>query len=226
VLDDADLDLAVGAAIQGTFFHAGQVCMASGRHLVHESLYEQFVEQLTKRCAALSVGNPEESDVVIGPIIDERQRDRVHKIVTDSVSAGARLTTGGRYEGLYYEPSVLADAGPGIPCYDMEVFGPVASVTSFKIAEEAVALARNSAYGLSLGILTADVAHGLQMVEQIPTGCAHVNDQPVNDLANAPMGGMGDSGTPTRFGGPTANMEAYTTVRWITARTQIPVYPR
>jgi benzaldehyde dehydrogenase (NAD) len=224
VLDDVDLDRAVGAALQGTFFHAGQVCMASGRHLVHESLYEPFVQQLTKRASALKAGNPEEPDVAIGPLIDKRQRDHVHAVVTESRAAGARLTTGGRYKGLFYEPTVLADAGPGVPCYDTEVFGPVASVTSFKTAESAIELARDSAYGLSLGILTADVARGLRMADQIPTGVAHVNDQPVNDTANAPFGGIGDSGTPARFGGPTANIDAYTTTRWITARSEIPAY--
>ncbi|MFL4910206.1 aldehyde dehydrogenase family protein [Streptomyces sp. MMS24-I2-30] len=224
VLADTDLERAVGAALHGTFFSQGQVCMASGRHLVHTSLYDDFVELLTRRASALSVGDPAREDVALGPLIDERQRDKVHAIVTDSVAAGARLTTGGRYDGLCYAPTVLAEAGPGTPCYDNEVFGPVASVTSFDNEEKAVELACGSSYGLSLGILTRDIGRGLRLAERIPTGCAHINDQPVNDAANAPMGGMRDSGTPTRFGGPAANIDAYTTTRWITAHTEIPVY--
>ena len=225
VLDDADVERAVAAAVYGTFFHQGQICMASGRHLVHESIYERFVQRLSERAAALTVGNPAVDDVALGPLIDERQRDKVHGLVTASVAAGARLTTGGCYDGLFYRPTVLADTAPGIPCYDNEVFGPVASVASFDSVDKAVDLAADSSFGLSLGILTADVAHGLELAERIPTGIAHINDQPINDAANAPMGGMFDSGTAaTRFGGSAANIEAYTTTRWITAHTKIPDY--
>ncbi|MEU5535057.1 benzaldehyde dehydrogenase [Streptomyces sp. NPDC020362] len=224
VLEDADLDRAVGAAMQGTFFHQGQVCMASGRHLVHESIYEEFVQLLAERTAQLTVGDPTVEDVALGPIIDERQRDKIHALVTSSVNAGATLKTGGSFEGLFYRPAVLADSGPGIPAYDSEVFGPVAAVARFSTLDEAAHLAAASEYGLSLGILTSDVAAGLALAERIPTGTAHINDQTVNDEANAPFGGMFDSGTATRFGGAQANIEAYTETRWMTVRQEIPGY--
>jgi benzaldehyde dehydrogenase (NAD) len=205
VLHDADLDRAVGAAMWGTFFHQGQICMASGRHLVHESMYDEFVRRLADRAAQLRVGNPAVEDVALGPIIDDRQRDKIHSLVTDSVQAGAKLMTGGAYEGRFYRPTVLADAGPGVPAYDNEVFGPVASVARFDTLDEAAALASDSQYGLSLGILTADVAAGLALAQRIPTGTAHINDHTINDDATAPFGGMFDSGTATRFGGTSAN---------------------
>ncbi|MGD3112828.1 benzaldehyde dehydrogenase [Streptomyces sp. YGL11-2] len=224
VLEDADLDRAVGAAMQGTFFHQGQVCMASSRHLVHESIYEEFVQRLADQTAQLTVGDPAVEDVALGPIIDDRQRDKIHALVTDSVQAGAKLITGGSYEGLFYRPTVLADSGPGIPAYDSEVFGPVAAVARFSTLDEAAHLASDSEYGLSLGILTSDVTTGLALAERIPTGTAHINDQTINDEANAPFGGMFDSGTATRFGGAHANIEAYTETRWITVRQETPAY--
>jgi benzaldehyde dehydrogenase (NAD) len=224
VMPDADLDRAVGAAMRGTFFHQGQICMASRRHLVHESIYGEFVQRLADRAGQLSVGNPAVEDVPLGPIIDDRQRDKIHALVTGSVRAGAKLLTGGTYEGLFYRPTVLADAGPGIPAYDNEVFGPIASVARFSTADEAAALASASDYGLSLGILNADVAAGLALADRIPTGMAHINDQTINDDANAPFGGMFDSGNASRFGGASSNIDAYTEIRWITARPEIPVY--
>ncbi|MEU5531701.1 aldehyde dehydrogenase family protein [Streptomyces sp. NPDC020362] len=99
-----------------------------------------------------AVGDPAVDDVALGPIIDERQRDKTHALVTDSVKAGATLMTGGSYQGLFYRPTVLADAGPGIPAYDNEVFGPVASLARFETLDEAAAPARDSEYGPSLAI--------------------------------------------------------------------------
>lgn len=224
VLADAELDRAVRAAMHGTFFHQGQVCMASGRHLVHASVYEEFVQRLADRTAQLTVGDPAVDDVALGPIIDDRQRDKIHALVTGSVRAGARLMTGGSYEGRFYRPTVLADAGPGIPAYDSEVFGPVASVARFKTLDEAADLAADCEYGLALGILTSDVAAGLSLAERIPTGTAHINDQTINDEANAPFGGMFNSGNATRFGGAKSNIEAYTDTRWISVRQEIPAY--
>ncbi|MFB9902822.1 benzaldehyde dehydrogenase [Allokutzneria oryzae] len=208
VLADADLDVAVGAGAHGSFFHQGQICMAVGRHLVHESLYESYVDRLADVAKSTD----------IGPIIDAAQRDRIHGIVTASVAAGARLVTGGDYEGLFYNATVLADAGPGIPAYDQEVFGPVATVLPFTTDDEAVELAADSEYGLSLGIMTRDVVGGLALAERIPTGVAHINDQTINDEAHAPFGGVRWSGTGARFGGAAANIDAFTEQRWITVR--------
>lgn len=177
-----------------------------------------IVEPATgERLTTAGVANSEDMAAAVrGAVVAQRRW---------AVAAGARLTTGGCYDGLFYRPTVLADTAPGIPCYDNEVFGPVASVASFDSVDKAVDLAADSSFGLSLGILTADVAHGLELAERIPTGIAHINDQPINDAANAPMGGMFDSGTAaTRFGGSAANIEAYTTTRWITAHTKIPDY--
>jgi len=225
VLDDADVEAAATAGAWGTFFHQGQVCMASGRHLVHESLYDDYVQRLAEKADRLPVGDPATGEVALGPIIDERQRDRVHGYVTASVGAGAKLAAGGTYQGLFYRPTVLAGATPSVPAYDNEVFGPVAPVTRFASLDEAAALAADSEYGLSLGILTRDVMRGLELAERIPTGIVHINDQTVSDEALAPFGGILASGTGSRFGGAAANVEAFTETRWVTARSTIAGYP-
>jgi benzaldehyde dehydrogenase (NAD) len=181
--------------------------------------------RLAAKADGLPVGDPATGQVALGPIIDAAQRDRVHQLVTSSVAAGARLAAGGTYQELFYRPTVLADAGPSILAYEQEVFGPVAPVTRFATLDDAVQLAADSEYGMSVGILTADMARGLALAERIPTGTVHINDQTLNDEAHVPFGGMRSSGTGSRFGGAAANIEAFTETRWITARGDIPRYP-
>jgi len=225
VFDDVDADRAAAAAAVGSFTHQGQVCMAIGRHIVHRSIYEEFVDRLAARAESLPVGDPTRGDVALGPIIDEQQRDRVHDLVTRSVSAGARLAAGGTYQDLFYRPTVLADVTRTTPAYATEVFGPVASVLSFADVEEAVDLAADSGFGLSLGILTRDVMKGLALAELIPSGMVHINDQTVNDEAISPFGGVLSSGNGSRLGGADNNIEAFTESRWVTVRSDLPAYP-
>jgi benzaldehyde dehydrogenase (NAD) len=223
ILDDVDLDRAASAGAWGSFLHQGQICMTTGRHLVHEAIYDEYVTKLAEKASHLPVGNPT-GEVALGPIIDERQRDKVHSLVTESVAAGARLAAGGTYEGLFYSPTVLADVSAQMPAYADEVFGPVAPVLRFSSAQDAAKLAAQSEYGLSLGILTRDVMRGLDLARQIPTGIVHINEQTVDDEPNIPFGGLGASGTGARFGG-TANLEAFTDTRWVTIRGDIAPYP-
>jgi benzaldehyde dehydrogenase (NAD) len=224
VFDDVDLDRAVSAGAWGSFLHQGQICMTAGRHLVHEAIYDDYVAALADKASHLPVGNPATEQVALGPIIDERQRDKVHGLVSDSVAAGARLAAGGRYDGLFYRPTVLADVSAQMPAYAREVFGPVAPVIRFATADDAAKLAADSEYGLSLGILTRDVMRGLDLARQIPTGIVHINDQTVDDEPNIPFGGLGASGTGARFGG-TANLDAFTDTRWVTIRGDVAPYP-
>ncbi|TDC69395.1 aldehyde dehydrogenase family protein [Actinomadura sp. GC306] len=225
VLDDADVDEAVNLATWGSFFHQGQICMTAGRHFVAERLYDDFVERLAAKAGDLPVGDPAAAEVALGPVIDAGQRDRIHGMVTATVDQGAKLASGGTYEELFYRPTVLADAPLTAPAFAEEVFGPVAPVTRVSSVDQAVELAAASEYGLSLGIITRDVMRGLAVAERIPTGIVHINDQTVNDEANAPFGGVRASGTGSRFGGAAANIEAFTETRWITMRGEAPRYP-
>lgn len=225
VLDDADVEDAVNLAAWGSFFHQGQICMTTGRHLVADRIYDDFVEALAEKARGLPVGDPATAEVALGPVIDAGQRDKIHAMVTATASQGASLAAGGTYESLFYRPTVLADAPLAAPAFAEEVFGPVAAVTRVRSVDDAVRLAADSEYGLSLGIVTRDVMRGLAVADRIPTGIAHINDQTVNDEAVAPFGGVKASGTGSRFGGAAANVEAFTETRWITMRGEPARYP-
>ncbi|MFF4019709.1 aldehyde dehydrogenase family protein [Streptomyces sp. NPDC001843] len=224
VLEDADLDAVISTAAWGSFFHQGQICMTTGRHLVHASLYEEYVERLAAKADSLAVGDPHRDQVHLGPVIDEGQLAKIHGLVETSTARGAKLAAGGVHDRLFYRPTVLSGVDDDTPAYAEEVFGPVAPVRSFRTADEAAALAADSPYGLSLGIVTRDTARGLDLAERIPTGIVHINDQTVNDEAVAPFGGIAASGTGARFGGE-ANLEAFTEVRWTTVRGDVAAYP-
>lgn len=224
VLPDADVERAASAGAWGSFLHQGQICMTTGRHIVHSSIYDQYVELLTEKAKAIPVGDPS-GGAPLGPIIDEHQRDNVHRLVSASVAAGARLAAGGTYDGLFYQPTVLAESSPDHPGFADEIFGPVAPVMKFETLDEAVSIVRRSEYGLSLGILTNDFLLGLEVADKVPVGAVHINDQTVDDEVMIPFGGMGASGTGARFGGIEANLDAFTETQWITAEREIPRYP-
>lgn len=224
VLDDVDIEKAASVGAFGSFFHQGQICMATSKHLVAAGIVSQYVDRLAAHADALSVGNPATDDVVLGPLIDVRQRDLVHSVVTASIEAGAHLAAGGTYDGLFYRPTVLSEVPLSSPAYSNEIFGPVAPVVAFDTLDEAVAMASDSEYGLSLSILTNDVARALQLAERIPSGAVHINDQTINDEMVNPFGGVRDSGL-GRIGGVEASFESFTEVQWVTLRSELADYP-
>ncbi|MFF5138169.1 benzaldehyde dehydrogenase [Streptomyces sp. NPDC013157] len=225
IMDDVDLEKAASVGAWGSFVHAGQICMASSRHLVHASVADEYTALLAQHADALTVGDPTTEKVALGPVIDAGQRDNIHRIVTETVEAGARLAAGGTYQDLFYRPTVLTDVPLTAPAYAQEIFGPVAPVVPFQDLDEAAHLAAGTEYGLSLGILTRDVMKGLALAERVPSGLVHINDQTVNDEAVIPFGGVGDSGTGSRHGGAAANLEAFTEQQWVTVRGELPHYP-
>jgi benzaldehyde dehydrogenase (NAD) len=224
VLDDVDVDKAVSVGAFGSFMHQGQICMTTGRHLVQRGIADQYTATLAAHAEHTPVGNPATEQVGLGPIIDESQRDKVHSIVTESVEAGARLVAGGTYEGLFYRPTVLGEVPTDAPAYREEIFGPVAPVVPFDSIDEAVKLASETEYGLSLGILTRDVMKGLDIASRIPTGVVHINDQTISDEVVNPFGGVKGTGS-SWIGGPEANINAFTQTQWVTMRGDLPDYP-
>ncbi|MEU8308435.1 benzaldehyde dehydrogenase [Actinomadura sp. NPDC048955] len=224
VLPGARVADAVSAGAWGAFLHQGQICMTSGRHLVHESLHAEYVAALADKADKLPVGDPAAGPVALGPIIDAGQLARIDELVRATVAAGARLAAGGTHEGLFYRPTVLDEVTPDMPAYAQEVFGPVAPVVPFSTPEEAVELAAATEYGLSLGIL-GDVGQAMKIADAVPTGLVHINDQTVNDEPVVPFGGVAASGNGSRFGGPDANIEAFTETQWLTVRGEIATYP-
>jgi benzaldehyde dehydrogenase (NAD) len=224
ILDDADLDLAVSNAAFGAYLHQGQICMASGRILVQDTIAPRFREKIAAKAAKISVGDPSTGAVALGPLITASQRDRAHGIVQDSIKAGARLLAGGTYEQLFYRPTVLADVQPGMRAFDEEIFGPVVSITEFKTDDEAVDLANRTEYGLAAAIISPSLDRALGICNRLRVGLLHINDQTVNDDVINPFGGRGRSGNGTNIGGP-ANWEEFTQWQWITVKERPTQYP-
>lgn len=225
VLPDADVDAAASAGAWGSFFHQGQICMTSGRHIVHESIADEYVAKLAEKARNLPVGNPHTDEVAVGPIIDAKQRDNIHRLVTESVAAGATVVAGGTYEELFYAPTVLDNVRRDTPAFCNEVFGPVAPVLRYRTIEEAIEIARDTEYGLSLSVMGADAMAAWAVAKQIPSGLVHINDQTVADQAHIPFGGVGASGNGGRVGGAAANIEAFTETQWVTIQGPIQRYP-
>ncbi|TIC82666.1 aldehyde dehydrogenase family protein [Nocardioides sp. GY 10127] len=224
VLDDVDVAAAASAGAWGSFLHQGQICMTTGRHLVHERVHDAYVAALAEKARNLPAGDPA-SGAPLGPIIDSGQLSKVDALVQATVAAGARLEAGGTHDGLFYAATVLSGVRPEHPAFREEVFGPVAPVVPFSDLDELTDLVNSSEYGLSLGILTGDAYRGFELAERFESGIVHVNDQTVDDEAHAPFGGTGASGTGSRFGGHEANIEAFTETQWITVQGSIARYP-
>lgn len=224
VLDDADLDLAVANTAWGAYLHQGQICMATGRVLVQRGVYEPFLAKLTAKAKSLTVGNPATEDVALGPLINGTQRDHAAKLLAQAQEAGARVETGGSYDKLFFEPTVLSNVSRDNPAFHEELFAPVAIVVPFDTDDEAVELANDSEYGLSMAVLSTDVGRAMALGERLHTGLLHINDQTVNDDVINPFGGVGASGNGTSIGGP-ANGEEFTQWQWMTVRGEAPAYP-
>ena len=214
ILDDADMERALNAATFGSFMHQGQICMSVERIIIDESIADEFTERFVEKVKTLNVGDPREMPNVIGPIINQGQLDKIHGQVTEAVEQGAKLMVGGTHEGLFYHPTVLTHIKPEMRVFQEETFGPVAPIVTVKGVDEAVALANDSEYGLSAGIITRDEEKGLAVARRLQTGMAHVNCSSVNDEPHVPFGGVKNSGV-GRHGGK-ASVEAFTELRWLT----------
>jgi benzaldehyde dehydrogenase (NAD) len=224
VLDDADIEAASSAGAWGSFLHAGQVCIAVSRHLVHESIADDYLSALAERAQRLPVGNPATDDVAIGPIINDRQLGRLRRIIDESVAQGANVVAGGDNEGPFFPATVLADVSTAMPAYVEEIFGPVAPVTTFRDDAEAVTLANGTDYGLAAAVQSASPQRAAAIAEQLRAGMVHVNDQTVNEEPPAPFGGFGCSSNGGHFGG-VANLELWTEWQWQTARDKAEPFP-
>lgn len=224
ILDDADVDAAVNNAAFGAFFHQGQICMASSRIFVQKGVHDQFVKKLAEKAAHMPVGNPATEQVALGPVVNQKQLDRIKLIVSSSVSAGAKIEAGGNNDGLFHQATVLSGVKPGMAAFDQETFGPVANIVVFDTDDEAVALANKHEGSLSSGVISGSVGRANRLANQLKSGLVHVNDQTVNDDANNPFGAPGVAGSGASVGGP-ADLEEYTRWQWMTIKDTPPQYP-
>jgi benzaldehyde dehydrogenase (NAD) len=225
VMPDADIEVAAAAGAWASFLHQGQICMTAGRHIVHSSIADEYISILAQKAAQIRVGDPTDPDNALGPLIDEKQRDKVHSIVTASIGHGARVITGGEYDDLYYRPTVLADVRVDSPAYRQEIFGPVAPVITYDTIEEAIELINDSEYGLTVGILTGNAFAAFELADRIESGMVHINDQTIADEPTNPFGGTKGSGSGGHFGGVHANLDSFCEIQWITMQSNIERYP-
>jgi acyl-CoA reductase-like NAD-dependent aldehyde dehydrogenase len=216
VLADADLDYAVNASAFGAFLHQGQICMSARRIIVERPIADEFIARLAEKTSGLKIGNPNEPDTIIGPVINEQALELIKGRVDEAVRGGAKVLAGGEAVGPCYQATLLSDVPADSEFAQIETFGPVASVEVVDSADEAVARANATSYGLSSGILTQDLDRGFALAQRIDAGIVHVNDQPVGDEPQMPFGGVKDSGF-GRFGG-TAVVDEFTELRWVTVQ--------
>ena len=208
VLEDADVDVASSAAVWGAFMNAGQTCLSVERCYVHRSIYEKFLSACVEKTNKLRLGDGADTATDVGPMIHNRQLRIVQEHVDDAIARGARVLAGGKARSdlrdNFFAPTVLADVNHSMRIMREETFGPVLPVSSFTTAEEAVALANDSEYGLAASIWTSDRRRGEELARRIDAGTVMVNDVVACfGISEAPHGGVKASGigrTHGRFG--------------------------
>ncbi|RYH00777.1 NAD-dependent succinate-semialdehyde dehydrogenase [Salipiger sp. IMCC34102] len=204
VLDDADLDVAVEACVQGRIYNNGQTCVNAKRFIVTEKHYDAFVDAYVEKMGGIEMGDPSDENTKLGPMARDDLRDKLAKQVDESVEKGARALVGGKVPdrtGAYYPATVLVDVKPGQPAYDDELFGPVASIIKAKDDEDAMRIANDSRYGLGGGIFCKDEARARKLAsEQFDTGMVSINGYNIA-IPNMPFGGVKDSGYGREHGG-------------------------
>ena len=224
VLEDADLDYAVNSAFFSAFLHQGQICMSADKIIVARKIYEPFVKKLTEKVSVFKPLEPSNPMSVIGPIINDRQLNRIERMVKAAKAAGATIHTGGEKEGPFFQGTVITGVKSDMEIYQEEIFGPVALVIPADSEDEAIKIANDTKYGLSAAIITNDREKGELLAPRIQAGMVHVNDTCVHDEPHCPFGGTKSSGWVGKWGGAGA-IEAFTEQRWISVQVEPRQYP-
>lgn len=214
ILADADIDYAVDAAAFGVFMHQGQICMSVGRVIVEQPIVEKFAAKLATKAGSLPSGDPSIPETVIGPLINDGAVQKVDSHVKDAVSKGAKLLTGGTYEGRVYKPTVLTNITKDMLVYREETFGPVAPIFAVQDEKEALEVANDTSYGLSSGVITQNLEKAIFLAEGLEAGMVHVGNASIDAEASAPFGGFKESGQ-GREGG-FYSIQALTQIKWVT----------
>lgn len=223
VLADADLDAAVEAAAFGAYFNQGQICMSTERLIVDAAVADDFVARLARKVAGLRAGDPADSSSTLGSLVDPSAAVRIQGLVDDAVGQGARLVCGSPASGSVMQPVLLDQVTPTMRLYAEESFGPVAVVLRGEGDEALLALANDSAFGLSAAIFSRDTSRALALAQRLESGICHINGPTVHDEAHMPFGGVKASG----YGsfGATAAIEQFTQLRWVTIQNGPRHYP-
>ena len=197
VLEDADLELAVETCVQGRLYNNGETCVAAKRFIVVDKVYDKFKEAFVKQMSNIKAGDPTKEDSDIGPMARKDLREELHEQVEESVKKGAKILCGGKMpegDGFYYPATVLAELKPGMPAYDDELFGPVASLIKAKDDEDAMRIANDSRFGLGGGIFSKDEERAKELAKNhFDTGMVFINSFGLAK-PNMPFGGVKNSG--------------------------------
>lgn len=204
VLEDADIDLAVETCVQARLYNNGETCVAAKRFIVVDAVYQEFRDKFVEKMSQIEYGDPTDENTTLGPIARDDLRETLHDLVKRSIDAGATCTFGGEIPdgpGYFYPCTVLEDVKPGMPAYDEELFGPVASLIRVKDEDEAIRVANDSRYGLGGGIFSKDEKRAIEIARNLfDTGMVNINGY---NLAQPqlPFGGVKDSGYGREHGG-------------------------
>ena len=223
VLDDADLEQAVNAAVFGKFLHQGQICMAINRIIVDERLYDAFAQRFVARVKQLKVGDPQSLDTVIGPVINARQLQGLQDKIALAREQGAEPLYEGGQNGNLLAPHVYGEVRADMDLARNEIFGPLVGLLRARDEAHALELANDSEFGLASAVFTGNLERGVNFARQVCAGMTHINDVPVNDEANAPFGGEKNSGL-GRFNGDWA-IDEFTRDHWISLQHRPRQYP-
>jgi aldehyde dehydrogenase (NAD+) len=211
IMDDANLELAVEGCVWGGFGTTGQRCTAASRVVVHERVYDAFLDAFVARVRALRVGDGLDPKTEVGPVVSAAQRDTVASYVEIGQQEGARLRCGGRVptgsayaKGFFHEPTVFADVAPSMHIAQEEIFGPVVSVMPSRSLEEAIDIANGVEYGLSASIYTQDVNRAFAAMRDVYTGIFYVNAPTIGAEVHLPFGGTRQTGNGHREAGTAA----------------------
>jgi len=195
LLEDGDLDLAIEETVWGRLYNTGQVCCASKRFLVHNSIKDDFIEKLKERIAKLKVGNPLDEATDIGCLISEDAAKKVEEQIDETIMEGATIVLGGNRNGAFFEPTILDHVTKHMDvAKDMEIFGPVIPVIGFDTIDEAIEIANNSTYGLCGSVITNDIKKAFYVADKLEVGGAIINGASFFRSAEMPFGGWKHSG--------------------------------
>ncbi len=223
VLADADIDLAVNAAAFSRFTHQGQICMSANRILVHRDVCEEFTAKFVAKAKSLQVGDPRDSETILGPLIHQRQTAALAALVEQSIAEGATVALRGEVNGNLFGPTVLTDVTTAMSVMQQEMFGPVACLIPFDTEDEAIDIANDTDFGLSGAVHTRRLEHGVEIAKRLHTGMVHINDTTIHDEPIVPFGGEKQSGF-GRLNGD-RSLDEFTTLKWISVhrgRRQFP----
>jgi len=219
VLDDADLDTAVDAALFGCFLYSGQVCESGTRLLLPDSLHDEFVERMVARASTIKLGDPTDFDTDMGPVVSRPQLDRIMSLISSAEEEGAKVVTGGKKpdgpgfeKGHWVQPTIIVGVTNDMRIAREEVFGPVLSVIRYEDDDEAIRIANDTEYGLASAVWSTDDERALAVASKIRAGTVWINDHHMINC-DVPFGGYKQSGVGRELG-PRA-LDAYTEVKHV-----------